>query len=156
MLSSQPILHDMTDVLFYHLERATPAQVLPGLLERTLARNWTAVIRCAGESQVKDLDEHLWTYHEESFLPHGTGSPDPETPVWLTASYELPSGRDVLFALTAEGFQPDSLAGLTRAVLMFTDDQAPDARMAWKAVKASNLESTYWKQDPSGKWIKAA
>ncbi|MEM9234367.1 MAG: DNA polymerase III subunit chi [Pseudomonadota bacterium] len=148
-------LCEMAEVLFYHLERGGPADVLPGLLERTLSRGWSAVIRCADEEELRSLDDHLWTYQDESFLPHGAGAPDPRTPIWLTAEADVPEDRDVLFALTSEGFAPESHKGLTRAVLMFAESGAPAAREAWKSVKAAGLEATYWKQDPSGKWVKA-
>lgn len=146
----------MTEVLFYHLERARAQDVLPGLLERSLSRGWSVVIRCRNEEELRALDDHLWTYHDESFLPHGTGAPDPSQPVWLTATDQVPEGRDVLFALRAEDFDPESLKGLTRAILMFTPEGAPPARDAWKAVKAAGLAATYWKQDPDGRWVKAA
>lgn len=145
----------MTDVLFYHLERTSVQDVLPGLLLRSLERGWSAVIRCADEEELRALDDHLWTYDDQSFLPHAAGTPDPQTPVWLTIDEQLPEGRQILFALTAEKFTPDGLEALERAVLMFTEESAPAAREAWKAVKASGLEATYWKQDSGGKWVKA-
>ena len=35
----------MTDVLFYHLERSRPEEVLPTLLEKTLKRGWRALVK---------------------------------------------------------------------------------------------------------------
>ena len=145
----------MTEILFYHIERGSPSDVLPGLLERTLSRGWTAVVRCRDEGELRALDDHLWTYHDESFLPHGAGAADERVPVWLTTGDELPEGRDVLFALSAETFRPEGLNGLTRAVLMFGAGDAPAARAAWKAVQGAGAEATYWKQDEHGRWVKA-
>ena len=62
----------MTEVLFYHLEHQALEGALPGLIERTLARDWRAVIQAGSEERVEALDTLLWTYREESFLPHGT------------------------------------------------------------------------------------
>ncbi|MFN0023198.1 MAG: DNA polymerase III subunit chi, partial [Parvularculaceae bacterium] len=88
----------MTEALFYHLERATLESVLPGLLEKTLARGWKAVVRCGSRAMVERLDETLWTYRDDSFLPH---SADVERagdqPVWLTESADIPNKADVLF-----------------------------------------------------------
>lgn len=145
----------MTDVLFYHLERARAEDVLPGLLEKSLSRGWSAVVRVPDEDALRRMDDHLWTYRDESFLPHGSGYHDPRVPVWLTTGDEVPEDRKILFALTAEGFAPERLGGLKRAVLMFDADGAPEAREAWKAVKAAGLEATYWKQDMDGRWVKA-
>jgi hypothetical protein len=60
----------VTEVLFYHLERGTLEDVLPGLVERTLARNWRALIKCESADRAAALDTLLWTYDDQSFLPH--------------------------------------------------------------------------------------
>ena len=64
----------MTEILFYHLERQPLFQVLPSLLEKTRERGWRAVVRTVDGEQAASLDEHLWTYREESFLPHALHS----------------------------------------------------------------------------------
>ena len=61
----------MTEVLFYHLERQPLDRVLPSLLEKTLERGWKAVVRCGSEQRLEALDLALWTYRDDSFLPHG-------------------------------------------------------------------------------------
>ena len=40
----------MTEILFYHLERAALESVLPGLLEKSLERGWKAVVRAGARS----------------------------------------------------------------------------------------------------------
>ena len=62
------------EIWFYHLERSTLDQVLPGLLEKTLQRGWRALVRGAVAHRLDDIDEHLWTYRDDSFLPHGQAS----------------------------------------------------------------------------------
>src|SRR6476619_4747087 len=87
----------MTEIYFYHLERRSLEEVLPSLLERSLERGWRAVVQAASEERVEALDTLLWTYREESFLPHGTkrdGDPDMQ-PVYLTTSEEHPNGATV-------------------------------------------------------------
>ena len=59
------------EVWFYHLERSGLDQVLPELLERTLARGWKAIVRSREADRVEHLDGWLWSYRDESFLPHG-------------------------------------------------------------------------------------
>jgi DNA polymerase-3 subunit chi len=83
----------MTEIWFYHLQRRTLDDVLPGLLERALQRGWRAVVQGATEERIAALDEHLWTYSEESFLPHGSAREgDPQAqPVFLTTGPENPN-----------------------------------------------------------------
>lgn len=148
----------MTEALFYHLERATLESVLPGLLERSLERGWKAVVRCGSRAMVERLDETLWTYNEESFLPHAADRERAsEQPVWLTDNADNPNGADVLFLVDNASADTSALGAFTRCVAIFDggDDAAvAGARDFWKAVKAAGHEATYWKQSPQGRWEK--
>ena len=62
----------MTEVLFYHLQDTTLEKVLPSLLEKSLERGWRVAVQAGSEERAEALDAHLWTYREDSFLPHGT------------------------------------------------------------------------------------
>ncbi len=150
----------MTEVLFYHLERASLESVLPALLERTLERGWKAVVRCGARETVERLDEILWTYSDDSFLPH---SADPSCaaaqPVWITDDDAVPNGADLLFLVDNAKADASGLAPFVRCVTIFDggDDHAvARAREFWKAVKEAGFEATYWKQSPQGKWEKQA
>lgn len=148
----------MTEALFYHLERATLEGALPGLLDKTLERGWKAVVRCGSRAMVERLDEALWTYSEDSFLPHTADRERAETqPVWLTDSGEVPNGANVIFLVDNAVADPATLAGFTRCVTIFDGgDEAAlaSARAFWKAIKAEGHDTTYWKQSPQGRWEK--
>ena len=45
--------------------------MLPPLLEKSLERGWRVVVQAGSQERVEALDAHLWTYREDSFLPHG-------------------------------------------------------------------------------------
>jgi len=62
----------MTEVLFYHLERQPLDRVLPVLLQKTLERGWRAIVRCGLQERIRPLSDAIWTWREESFIPHGT------------------------------------------------------------------------------------
>ena len=74
------------EIWFYHLERSTLDQVLPGLLEKTRERRWRALVRAGDPGLLDDIDERLWTYRDDSFLAHGRAI-EPEAarqPILLT------------------------------------------------------------------------
>ncbi len=150
----------MTEVLFYHLERAPLESVLPGLLERTLERGWKAVVRCGARTSVDRLDEILWTYNDESFLPHAADRERAaDQPIWLTDDREIPNGADLLFLVDNAAADAGEIASLTRCVTIFDGgDQAAvaAARAFWADVKAAGHDATYWKQSPQGRWEKQA
>src|SRR5438045_7707022 len=89
----------MTEVLFYHLERKSLDDVLPGLVERTLERKWRALIKCESADRAAALDNLLWTYDEKSFLPHAlVGDGDSARhPVLITVEDNNANGANVLF-----------------------------------------------------------
>lgn len=147
------------EVLFYQLERQPLDQVLPGLLEKTLERGWRAVVQAGTEERLEALDTLLWTYADDSFLPHGTardGFAD-QQPVFLTASDTNPNGAAVRFLV--DGADSADLAGYARVVYLFDgrdEDALQQAREQWKRAKAEGHAVTYWQQSDRGRWEKKA
>lgn len=147
------------EVLFYHLEHARLETVLPPLLEKTLERGWRAVVQCGNPERLDVLDEVLWTYRADSFLPHGTardGSAERQ-PVFLTTGPETPNQAGVRFLV--EGAIPEAFDGFVRMVFLFdgsNPDEVAAARGQWKAAKAAGCAATYWQQDDGGRWTKKA
>jgi len=149
----------MTEVLFYHLQHQSLEGALPALLERTLERNWRAVIQVGSQERVEALDTLLWTYREESFLPHGTrrdGNPE-QQPVFLTSSEENPNNATVRFLV--DGAEVTDFAAYARVVYLFDGRDAgavEKAREQWKRLKEEGCEVTYWQQSAEGRWQKKA
>ena len=85
----------MADVLFYHLERQPLERVLPVLLEKTLERGWRAAVQTASQAYAEALDGHLWTYREDSFLPHGLASEQTRRDIrsWSRQMMPIRTGR---------------------------------------------------------------
>jgi DNA polymerase-3 subunit chi len=149
----------MTEVLFYHLEHQPLERVLPSLVERTLERGWRAVVQAGSEERVEALDTLLWTYREESFLPHGTrrDGNSAAQPIYLTSNEENPNGAGVRFLV--DGAETAELSGYDRVVYLFDgrDETAvAKAREQWKAAKGAGCTVTYWQQSSEGRWEKKA
>ena len=152
----------MAEVLFYHLERASLEDVLPGLLAKTLERGWRAVVRVGSDDRAVALDAHLWSFREDSFLPHGLhrDAHASEQPILLSAKPGNLNGAEVTFY--TDGTEPDNwvdpqLISAARVVVVF-DGRDPEAleraREQWKNAKAGGHDITYWQQAASGKWEK--
>jgi len=149
----------VTEVYFYHLERQSLAEALPKLLERSLERGWRAVVQAASEERVEALNTLLWTYREESFLPHGTardGRPA-EQPIYLTAGEENPNGAQVRFLV--DGTAIADISSYIRVAYVFDgrDGEAVKAaRAAWQEAKQRGQAVSYWQQDEAGRWQQKA
>jgi len=150
----------MTETLFYHLERRSLEDVLPGLVEKSLQRGWRAAIKTDSAERSDALDTLLWTYDDQSFLPHAqAGDGDPAAqPVLISVEEGNPNSAQIFFYVG--GAMPadwNGLQGLARVVLLFDgkDSQAlAYARAAWKEAKAAGHDVTYWKETPAGKFEK--
>jgi DNA polymerase-3 subunit chi len=154
----------MLEVLFYHLERKPLEDILPGLVERSLERKWRALIKCESADRAAALDNLLWTYDDQSFLPHAqAGDGDPaRQPVLLAVEDSNANNANVLFLVG--GAEPpewngDLARSFSRIVVLF-DGRDPEAlasaRATWNAAKAAEHDVTYWKQSAAGKWEKQA
>ena len=148
----------MADVLFYHLEPRPLEAVIPQLLEKTLERGWRAVVEVGSTERAEALDAHLWTFRDDSFLPHGVAGDDTDAhqPVLLTTATDNPNAAQVRFYV--DRAVPQSADGYVRVVYMFSGhdpDAVAEARLAWKALKPDNV-LTYWQQEPDGRWVKKA
>jgi DNA polymerase-3 subunit chi len=150
----------MTEVLFYHLLRQPLERVLPSLLERSLERGWRVVVQSSSDERVDALDAHLWTYRDDSFLPHGTAkeAETAEQPILLTTADHNPNGAQVRFLVDGAPVPADA-AHYQRIVLIFDgedEDAVATARACWTEVKAQGFDATYWQPDEQGRWVKKA
>lgn len=149
----------MSDVLFYHLISTPLENVLPDLLEKSLAKGWRAVVQSGHAARVEALNNALWTYKDESFLPHGTKSDGEGTdqPIWLTDGVENPNGAAIRFLV--DGAEIEDVNAYERVVYLFNGndpDQLAHARERWKVEKEAGHTVTYWAQNERGKWEKKA
>ncbi|BBF82361.1 DNA polymerase III subunit chi [Asticcacaulis excentricus] len=147
----------MTQVWFYHLERTPLKAALPDLLEKTLQKGWKAYVLGAAGETLEGLDQHLWAYRDEAFLPHGLES-EPQAarqPVLLGDSGGNANGAEVLFSVSAMNLP--ELSPYQRCLILFEGHDETHlnwARAQWKTLKAQNLDLAYWKQNDAGRWEK--
>lgn len=147
------------ELVFYHLEQRSLEDVLPSLLERSLARGWRAVVQAGSQERLEQLNSHLWTYAQASFLPHGTSEDGPpeEQPVYLTLEEENPNGAAVRFLV--DGAPVPDMEGYARVVVLFDghdDDATALARRQWAEARENDVPVSYWQQDEIGRWQQKA
>jgi DNA polymerase III subunit chi len=154
----------VSEVLFYHLERRTLDDVLPGLAEKTLERGWRALIRAESADRAGAIDALLWSYDDQSFLPHAQlcDGEAIDQPVLITVEDGNPNDAQLLFLIggaSPPAWTSDQAKAFARIVLLF-DGRDPEAlqgaRAAWKEARAAGHDVTYWKETPAGKWEKQA
>ncbi len=132
---------------------------LPKLLEKVDGAGLKAAIKVGSEDHIAELNEALWSFNKQSFLPHGSMKdkfPDKQ-PIYLTTGDENPAGATVL--VLVDNMESDELHNYDRCLEMFDgNDQVAvtAARVRWKTYKDAGHELTYWQQTEQGGWSKKA
>ena len=149
----------MTEVRFYHLQKQTLDQALPLILEKVYQTGKRAHVRLVNEKEVNRMNDVLWTYRPESFLPHGckkTGEAERQ-PIWLAHTNDNPNNAETL--ILTQGMTEDVMENYSLCCEMLdgrNDQAVQDARSRWKTYKDKGFTVTYWHQSETGKWEKKA
>jgi len=109
----------MTRVDFYLASAGTPRDALACRLAETAYRHGHQVLLWVPEGQLAAWDTLLWTFSDNSFVPHGRADTHDE-PV-LIGTREI-ANNDVLIPLVAD--PPLSLAGFARILEAVGDSDA--------------------------------
>jgi DNA polymerase III subunit chi len=145
----------MAEVWFYHLDRKSVDDELPGLLTRGLERGVRMAVVTSTVERVKELSQKLWGVEETAFIPHGfEGEPFAEQQlIYLSAGGDIFNAAGYRFYI--DGTAPEALDSIERASIMFDggDETAVEqARSLWRRFKAEGFAIRYWKQDDEGRW----
>ena len=122
-----------------------------------LAADTRVVIRATTADRVRALDQALWTYERDSFLPHGT----PESgqaerqPVLVTDAGGNPNGAQAL-VLVDHSAAPDEPSWASIDFVFERNDPAAReaARQQWRLWREQGLEPVYWETGDQG-WRRA-
>lgn len=146
----------MTEIRFYHLDRQPLEHVLPALLTKAYESGKRILVKVSEEKEAERLADLLWTFHPDSFLPHGTKKDGFENlqPVFLTHSDDNPNDADVLILTGGAQSAHMDRHSLCCEMLDGRDEQAVSAaRQRWKDYKEKGFAVTYWQQTEKG-WEK--
>ncbi len=145
----------MIRVDFYHLQRSPLEQVLPKLCEKAYSTGKRIKIQLGTEERVSFVNSLLWTYNEESFLPHGSKKDgfSEEQPIFISADENNPNGAVLL--VLADGAMPslEVLQQYERVLNIFdgtNETSLNAARNYWKQIRELNADLHYWQQNERG------
>jgi len=145
---------------FYHLEKTGPERAAGPLLEKCLERGWRVLAVSADEGRRAALDAGLWTYSDDSFLPHGqaeaAGLDPARQPILISGALRNENKASALLLL--DGTQAPTDAPFERCMVMFegADQKTRDiARAQFKAAKDAGLTCRYFQQTAKGGWKEA-
>lgn len=115
----------MPKIDFYVIESSHSAdrlQMACRLTEKAYKNKHRIYIHANHQAEAHQLDELLWTYREESFLPHnllGEG-PDPAPPIQIGFELKPPQHRDIL--LNLNDTVPEFYTAFSRILELVTNE----------------------------------
>ncbi len=137
----------MPRIDFYIIEEANPQARLRlacRLIEKAYKNRHRIYVHADNQTQAHQLDELLWTYREDSFLPHnlyGDG-PEPAPPIQIGFGATPEKHRDILINLSST--IPDFYPQFTRLLEIITAE--PDiqtcGREHYRQYRAQSYEIT--------------
>src|SRR3569833_1284994 len=135
---------------FYLLGASPLERVLPSICEKVLASGARLLV-VAEEEMLPRLDEQLWTYAKDSFLPHGIAKPEAQ-PILLSA--EPAAANGAANVALADGRWREEALGFERCFYFFDGARLDEARGVWRSRKANEqVQTRFWKQDEGGKCV---
>jgi len=144
---------------FYHLQRTTLERAVGPLLEKCLDRSWRVLAVSSDATRRAALDESLWTFDDQSFLPHGQAEAeglDPaDQPILISSATDNANAASV--ALLMDGVDLPVDAAFERCMVMFDDGDSSTrqkAREQFKAAKDAGHTARYFQQSGRG-WKEA-
>lgn len=122
-------------------------------LLRKAYRQGVRVLVTAPEPMLTQLDEHLWTFVEQEFIPHlrwrsSTAEAGARTPIWLVEGAPPPASPQVLLNLGAAAVARP--ADFERLIEIIADDQDEvlAGRARWRAYEAFGLQIEHHRATP--------
>ena len=126
----------MTRIDFYQLDpgRHRYDQVVCQLCQKAYDASQLTLLLTSDPEQTRHLDQRLWTFRDDSFLPHDSDESDnPVTPI-LVHDRPNPRGeRQLLINLSAE--VPPYFAQFERVIELVTDANRQQARAHYSYYK---------------------
>ena len=142
---------------FYHLTKSTLDEALPKLALKAYETGKKIKIKVGGELRVDFINSLLWTFDEESFLPHGVKKDGfaKDQPIYLSSDDDTPNDATLLFAVDGADIDPQNPQNFERIFYVFdghNENELSKARQTWKTFISDEVEKHYWQQTELGQW----
>ena len=117
-------------------------------VERLYERGRTVAVHAADRGQASEMDKVLWTFKQNSFIPHGIAGEVEEPviePVLIAAGDDEMPDSDVLVVVSDEGREAwmDEFDHVYDFAPLYSDELKKDARRRFKAYQEAGFRMRY-------------
>lgn len=139
---------------FYHLQKTAKDTVLITLVEKSIAIGKRIFIKARTEN-INHIDELLWSYKDDSWVPHGAFGNGFEDKQPILIGDTVNHANQAEYLILTDGADISELDGFERCLNIFdekSEKELQNARALWKALPTGNNKVNYWAQSSTGKW----
>ncbi|MFL2801009.1 MAG: DNA polymerase III subunit chi [Paracoccaceae bacterium] len=152
-------LKKIEKVYFYNSSHRDIIYDIAVLTEKLFLKNDRIVIFCTDQETVEVVDNFLWAYREDSFIPHSINRNEKTLayPILITSSIDEGYEHDVLLVLNGVLIKEKDWQKFNKIYYFFDDQdnkEKENARAMWKSCSSLNAECKYWVNEKN-KWVLA-
>ena len=152
-------LKKLEKVYFYNSSQRDIVSDIGVLTEKLFLKNDRVVIFCADQETVTVVDDFLWAYKEDSFIPHSIKKNEKTTvyPILISTSIDEGYKHDVLLVLNGMLIKEKDWQKFSKIYYFFDDQdnkEKENARSMWKSFSSLDAECKYW-INKENKWVLA-
>lgn len=146
----------MTKISFYQVKTITLEKALIQILNKAYLAKINTLVVTGSSDRTEMLDDLLWTFDKESFLPHGTlRDPEPQKQAILICD-NIDNQNSATLLVLVDGTYIELVNDFDRCIDIF------DGRIAEQIDEAENRilkrsnqghEINKFEQDNNGKWV---
>ena len=144
---------------FYNCSYRNVVADISWLTEKLYKERDSILICCKDQETVEVIDDFLWRYKEDGFIPHSIEKKERSSiyPVLITADIDEEHKHNVLLALSGVLIEEKKWQKFTKAYYFFDDQEngeKENARAMWRSLSALNVDCKYW-VNKANKWVLA-
>ena len=144
---------------FYNCSHRNVVADISWLTEKLYKERDSILICCKDQETVEVIDDFLWRYKEDGFIPHSIEKKERSSiyPVLITTDIHEEHKHNVLLALSGVLIEEKNWQKFTKAYYFFDDqenEEKENARAMWRSLSALNVDCKYW-VNKANKWVLA-
>jgi len=152
-------LGKLQKAFFYNASHRDVVADITWLTENIFKKNNSIVIFCTDQETAKVVDDFLWSYKEDSFLPHALKKHEEVSLNPILVSTDLDEGfeHNVLIALNGVLINEKDWQRFAKIYYFFDDQdmtEKENARSMWKSFSSLDIDCKYWINEKN-KWVLA-
>ena len=144
---------------FYNSSQRDVVADISWLTEKLYKERDSVLICCRDQETVEVIDNFLWRYKEDGFIPHSIEKKEQLSiyPVVITTDIYEEHNHNVLLVLSGVLIEEKDWRKFTKAYYFFDDQEnreKENARLMWRSFSALDVVCKYW-VNKANKWVLA-